>query len=33
VDVAVIDDEGRDEQGGLVYRARRSFVVRAAKEA
>lgn len=32
VDVAVIDDEGRDDQGALVYRARRTFVVRASRE-
>jgi acyl dehydratase len=33
MDVAVIEDEGRDEEGTLVFRARRTLVVRAAKEA
>ena len=33
MDVAVIEDEGRDEEGNLVFRARRTLVVRAAKEA
>jgi acyl dehydratase len=28
VDVAVIEDEGRDEEGRLVYRMRRTLVVR-----
>ncbi|HCF60476.1 MAG TPA: MaoC family dehydratase [Myxococcales bacterium] len=28
LDVAVVEDEGRDERGGLVYRARRTFIVR-----
>lgn len=32
VDVAMIEDEGKDEQGNLVYRARRTLVVRAGKE-
>jgi acyl dehydratase len=32
MDVAVIEDEGRDEEGKLVFRARRTLVVRAAKE-
>jgi len=32
MDVAVIEDEGRDEEGNLVFRARRTLVVRAAKE-
>ncbi|HVE83143.1 MAG TPA: MaoC family dehydratase N-terminal domain-containing protein [Myxococcales bacterium] len=32
MDVAVIEDEGRDEEGTLVFRARRTLVVRAAKE-
>ena len=33
MDVAVIEDEGRDEEGGVVFRARRTLVVRAQKEA
>jgi acyl dehydratase len=33
VDVAVLEDEGRDEEGRLVYRARRTLVVRGSKEA
>ncbi|HZN94674.1 MAG TPA: MaoC family dehydratase N-terminal domain-containing protein [Myxococcales bacterium] len=33
MDVAVIEDEGRDEEGTLVFRARRTLVVRATKEA
>lgn len=33
MDVAVIEDEGRDEEGSLVFRARRTLVIRAAKEA
>ena len=33
MDVAVLEDEGRDEEGALVFRARRTLVVRAAKEA
>lgn len=32
MDIAVIEDEGRDEEGNLVFRARRTLVVRAAKE-
>jgi acyl dehydratase len=32
MDVAVIEDEGRDEEGNLVFRARRTLVVRASKE-
>jgi acyl dehydratase len=32
VEVAVLEDEGRDEAGKLVYRARRTFVVRGTKE-
>ncbi|MFZ5471003.1 MAG: MaoC family dehydratase N-terminal domain-containing protein [Myxococcota bacterium] len=32
MDVAVIEDEGRDEEGRLVFRARRTLVVRASKE-
>jgi len=32
MDVAVIEDEGRDEEGNLVVRARRTLVVRATKE-
>ena len=31
-DVAVIEDEGRDEEGNLVFKARRTLVVRASKE-
>lgn len=31
VDVAVIEDEGRDEEGNLVFRARRTLVIRAAR--
>jgi len=32
MDVAILDDEGRDEEGKLVFRARRTLVVRASKE-
>jgi acyl dehydratase len=32
MDVAVLEDEGRDEEGALVFRARRTLVVRASKE-
>ena len=32
MDVAVIEDEGRDEEGTVIYRARRTLVVRAQKE-
>ena len=32
MDVAVIEDEGRDAEGNLVFRARRTLIVRAAKE-
>ena len=32
MDVAIIEDEGRDEEGNLVFRARRTLIVRAAKE-
>lgn len=32
MDVAVIEDEGRDEEGRLVFRARRTLVVRPSKE-
>lgn len=32
MDVAVIEDEGRDEEGNLVFKARRTLVIRAAKE-
>lgn len=32
MDVALIQDEGRDEEGNLVFRARRTLVVRAARE-
>jgi acyl dehydratase len=32
MDVAIIEDEGRDEEGNLVFRARRTLVIRAAKE-
>ncbi len=33
VEVAVLEDEGRDEEGRIVYRARRTYVVRGHKEA
>jgi acyl dehydratase len=33
MDVAVIEDEGRDEEGNLVFKARRTLVVRASREA
>jgi acyl dehydratase len=32
VEVAVLEDEGRDEAGNSVYRLRRTYVVRAARE-
>lgn len=32
MDIAVIDDEGRDDEGNLIFRARRTLVVRAMKE-
>jgi len=32
MDVALIQDEGRDEEGNLVFKARRTLVVRAARE-
>lgn len=32
MDVAVIEDEGRDEEGLVVFRARRTLVIRATKE-
>ncbi|HYX90165.1 MAG TPA: MaoC family dehydratase N-terminal domain-containing protein [Myxococcaceae bacterium] len=32
MDVAVIEDEGRDEEGNVVFRARRTLIIRAAKE-
>lgn len=32
MDVAVIEDEGRDEEGNLVFKAKRTLVVRATKE-
>lgn len=32
MEVAVIEDEGRDEEGRLVYRARRTLLVRGSKE-
>ena len=32
VEVAVLEDEGRDEEGRLVYRMRRTLVVRGTKE-
>ncbi len=32
MDVAVIEDEGRDEEGNVVFRARRTLIVRATKE-
>lgn len=33
IEVAVIEDEGRDQEGKLVYRSRRTFVVRVGREA
>lgn len=33
MDVAVIEDEGKDEEGTTIFRARRTLVVRAQKEA
>ena len=32
IDVAVLEDEGRDEEGKLVFKARRTLVVRGVKE-
>jgi acyl dehydratase len=32
VEVAVIEEEGRDENGQIVYRARRTFIVRTTRE-
>ena len=32
MDVAIIEDEGRDEEGNVVFRAKRTLVIRAAKE-
>ena len=32
VEVAVLEDEGRDEDGKVVFRARRTYVVRGTKE-
>ena len=32
MDVVIIEDEGRDEEGNPVFRARRTLVVRATKE-
>lgn len=32
VDIAIIEDEGRDEEGLAVFRARRTLVIRANKE-
>ena len=32
MEVAVLEDEGRDEEGKLVYRLRRTLVVRGSKE-
>lgn len=32
MDVAVIEDEGRDEEGNVVFRARRTLIIRATKE-
>lgn len=32
MDVAVIEDEGRDEEGNAVFRARRTLIIRATKE-
>lgn len=33
MEVAVVEDEGRDEEGRVVFRARRTWVVRGTKEA
>jgi acyl dehydratase len=33
MDVVVLEEEGRDEQGTLVYRARQTLIVRASREA
>ncbi len=32
MDVAVIEDEGRDEEGNVVFRAKRTLIIRAMKE-
>ncbi|MCC6335082.1 MAG: MaoC family dehydratase N-terminal domain-containing protein [Myxococcales bacterium] len=32
VEVAVVDDEGRDQEGKVVYRSRRTFVVRGGRD-
>ena len=32
MEIAVLEDEGRDEEGRLVYRLRRTLVVRGSKE-
>lgn len=32
VEVAVVEEEGRDENGQVVYRARRTFIVRTTRE-
>lgn len=32
MDVAVIEDEGRDEEGNVVFRAKRTLVIRAAQK-
>jgi acyl dehydratase len=32
MDVAVIEDEGKDEEGQAVFRARRTLIIRASKE-
>ncbi|MEW6430116.1 MAG: MaoC family dehydratase N-terminal domain-containing protein [Myxococcota bacterium] len=32
VEVAVVEDEGRDQEGKVVYRSRRTFVVRGGRE-
>lgn len=32
MDVAVLEDEGRDEQGNVIFRARRTLIVRTSKE-
>jgi acyl dehydratase len=32
VEVAVVEDEGRDQEGKLVYRSRRTFVVRGGRD-
>ncbi len=32
MDIAVIEDEGKDEEGNVVFRAKRTLVIRATKE-